>query len=164
MKSTLSNVLLLAILLLALPLSSQVINKADLYLMEVLKKSIATGKADARYFDLMKVKESMPSDCIAARHYFNKINQSEFRENLNLKMEEINKEGKMIGVNWQNIEYLKSEITYFEEEELGNQKSAKGYVYFLSAGKRYRIRFKHAIINPETQMWVSNKLGKIEKI
>ena len=164
MKSLLKNTFCIAILLLTLPLSSQVINKADLYLMEVLKTSIATGKADPTYFDLMKVKESMPSDCIAARHYFNKINQSEFRENWNVMMEEINKEGKLIGVNWKNIKYLKSEITYFEEEELGNQKSAKGYLNFLSAGKRYRIRFKHAIINPETQMWVSIKLGKIEKI
>ncbi|MBK8348662.1 MAG: hypothetical protein IPL08_14020 [Saprospiraceae bacterium] len=68
--------------------------------------------------------------------------------------------------DWRKLEeykVCKSEITYFEEEELGNQKSAKGYLNFLSAGKRYRIRFKHAIINPETQMWVSIKLGKIER-
>lgn len=74
MKPILNKFLLLAILFLTLPLSSQVINKADLYLRKVLETSIATGKVDTRYFDIMKVKESMPSNCIAARHYFNKIN------------------------------------------------------------------------------------------
>lgn len=79
-------------------------------------------------------------------------------------MEEIKKEGISLGVKWQNVEYLKSEITYFDDEELGNQKSAKGYLYFLSAGKRYRIWFKQAIIHPQTQMWVSINLREIEKL
>lgn len=164
MKSLLTNTFCIAILLLTFPLSSQDVSKADLYLRKVLDTSIATGKADEKYFDLVKVKESIPSDCIAARYAYNEINPTKFRVLMDEMLQVINKDGKSIGVNWKNIEYLKSEITYFNEGELGDQESAKGYFYFLSAGKRYRIRFKQAIINPESNIWVGVSVRQIEKI